>query len=151
MSSVELSSFCSYHARRDLGLGLIGCRPHFCIRHFYISQIHLGCTPSQCISIVFNFSWDDCNTQEKWRTKVMQNLGEGGGGRGQARCIMGDVQMANLGYTMDVIFHIIFHISQTSSKFGDANGLWRIKICKLNKIVNYFFTHEALRSSYELV
>ena len=77
--------------------------------------------------------------------------GRGGGGRGQARCIMGDVQMANLGYTIDVIFHIIFHISQTSSKFGDANWLWRIKICKLNKIVNYFFTHEALRSSYELV
>ena len=54
----------------------------------------------------------------------MQNLGGGGGGgRGQARCIMGDVQMANLGYTIDVIFHIIFHISQTSSKFGDANWL----------------------------
>ena len=32
---------------------------------------------------------------------------------------MGDVQMTNLGYTIDVIFHI----SQTSSKFGDANRL----------------------------
>ena len=29
-----------------------------------------------------------CNTQEKWKTKVMQNLGE------QIRCIMGDVQVA---------------------------------------------------------
>ena len=27
-----------------------------------------------CISIVFNFSWDRGNTQEKWKTKAMQNL-----------------------------------------------------------------------------
>ena len=27
------------------------------------------------ISIVFNFSWDICNTQEKSKTKVMQNCG----------------------------------------------------------------------------
>ena len=41
-----------------------------------------------CIRIVFNFFWDSCNTQEKWKTKVMQNLGE------KIRCIMGDVQVA---------------------------------------------------------
>ena len=40
-----------------------------------------------CISIVS--SWDGCNTQEKWKTKVAQNFG------GQTWCIMGDVQMAN--------------------------------------------------------
>ena len=46
--------------------------------------------PSQfCIIIVFNFSWDGCNTQEKWKTKVMQNFGE------QTRCIMWDVQVVN--------------------------------------------------------
>ena len=45
--------------------------------------------PKFCVSIVFNFSWNGCNTQEKWKTKVMQNLG------GQIRCIMGDVQEAN--------------------------------------------------------
>ena len=28
-----------------------------------------------CISIVFSFSKDGCNTREKWKTKVMQNLG----------------------------------------------------------------------------
>ena len=28
-----------------------------------------------CISIVSNFSWDDCNSQEKWKTKFMQNFG----------------------------------------------------------------------------
>ena len=25
-----------------------------------------------CMSIVFKFSWDGCNTQEKWKTKAMQ-------------------------------------------------------------------------------
>ena len=41
------------------------------------------------INIVFNFSWDGCNTQEKWKTKVMQNF------RGQIWYIMGDVQVVN--------------------------------------------------------
>ena len=36
-----------------------------------------------CLSIVSNFSWGGCNTQEKW----MQNF------RGQKRCLMGDVQV----------------------------------------------------------
>ena len=60
------------------------------IRHLHISHN----TPYShsllkfCISIVFNFSWDGCSTQEKWKTKVMQNFG------GQIRCIMGDVQVA---------------------------------------------------------
>ena len=31
--------------------------------------------PKFCVSIVFNFSWDGCNTQEKIKTKVMQNFG----------------------------------------------------------------------------
>ena len=35
-------------------------------------------------SNVFSFSWDDFNTQEKLKTKVMQT-----------RCIVGYVQMAN--------------------------------------------------------
>ena len=46
------------------------------------------CPPKFCISIVFNFYWDGCNTQEKWKTKVMQSLGW------QIRCIMGNVQVA---------------------------------------------------------
>ena len=49
---------------------------------------HLICPPKFYISIVFNFSWDGCNIQEKWKTKVMQNVGR------QIRCIMGDVQVA---------------------------------------------------------
>ena len=49
---------------------------------------HLICPPKFYISIVFNFSWDGCNIQEKWKTKVTQNVGR------QIRCIMGDVQVA---------------------------------------------------------
>ena len=50
--------------------------------------MHLICPRKFCIGIVFYFSWDGCNTQEKWKTKVMQNF------VGQIRCIMGDVQVA---------------------------------------------------------
>ena len=41
------------------------------------------------IGIVFSSSWDDCNNQEKWKTKVMQNFGR------QTRCILGHMQMMN--------------------------------------------------------
>ena len=44
---------------------------------------------NQYLSIVFYFSWNHYNTQEKLKTKVMQSFGR------QTRCIMGDVQMAN--------------------------------------------------------
>ena len=42
--------------------------------------MHLVYPPPQkkkkiCITIVFDFSWDDCNTQEKLETMVMQNFG----------------------------------------------------------------------------
>ena len=35
------------------------------IHYFQISNIHLIYTPKFCISIVFNFSWDDCDTHKK--------------------------------------------------------------------------------------
>ena len=37
--------------------------------------MHLVYPPKFCITIVFDFSWNDCNTQEKLETMVMQNLG----------------------------------------------------------------------------
>ena len=40
------------------------------------------------LSIVFNFSWDSCNTQEKWKTKLLQNL-FCGGGRGVTKVYYG--------------------------------------------------------------
>ena len=56
--------------------------------------MHLICSPPLppakfCISIVFNSSWDGCNTQEKWKTKVMQFFFGGGGGGGQLGYIIG--------------------------------------------------------------
>ena len=51
--------------------------------------MHLTCPPKFCISIVFDFSWNGCNTQEKWKTKLLQNFG------GQIICIMGNVEVAN--------------------------------------------------------
>ena len=50
--------------------------------------MHLVYLPKFCISIVFNFSWDGCNTQGKWKRKVMQSWA-GGGMRGR-----GNVQVA---------------------------------------------------------
>ena len=54
--------------------------------------IHLGAPPppppqKNGLSIVLNFFWGDCNTQEELKSKVMQNLG------GQTSCIIGDLQM----------------------------------------------------------
>ena len=31
-----------------------------------------------CITVVFDFSWDDCNTQERLETMVIQLFGGGG-------------------------------------------------------------------------
>ena len=46
--------------------------------------MHLICSPKFCISIVFNFSWDGCNTQEKWEATWLCRIwaGRGGGGIG---------------------------------------------------------------------
>ena len=52
--------------------------------------MHLICPLRFCISIVFSFSWNGCNTQERWKTKVMQKLGRGGA----IRCLMGNVLVA---------------------------------------------------------
>ena len=53
--------------------------------------------PKFCISIVFDFSWGDCNTREKLETMVyMQNFG------GQTRCIMVYVKMVNCWFANDV-------------------------------------------------
>ena len=41
--------------------------------------MHLFYPLKFCTSVVFDFSWDDCNTKEKLETTVTQNLGGGGG------------------------------------------------------------------------
>ena len=56
----------------------------------HLPQYTLFALHKFCISIVFNFLWDNCHTQEKGKTEVMQwNFW------GQTRCITGDVQMVN--------------------------------------------------------
>ena len=39
------------------------------------SNSHFFVDLKLCISIVFDFSWDHCNTQEKLETMVMQKFG----------------------------------------------------------------------------
>ena len=39
--------------------------------------MHFVYLPKFCITIVFDFSSDDCNTQKKTETKAMQNSGRG--------------------------------------------------------------------------
>ena len=58
------------------------------IHDFHID--HLA-PPIFCMTIVFNFSWNDCNTQEKLETMVIGNLGAEEG----ARCIIVYVKMVN--------------------------------------------------------
>ena len=43
----------------------------------FTQAINAICSPPPkfCITIVFNFSWDDCNTREKLETMAMQSLG----------------------------------------------------------------------------
>ena len=59
------------------------------IHHFHINHNAPCLLPQFCITIVFDFSWGDCNAQEKLETMVMLNL------RGGTRCIMVYVKMMN--------------------------------------------------------
>ena len=72
--------------------------------------------PTFCTIIVFSFSWDDCNTQEKWKTKVIQLcifVGVGGG-RG-TRCIMGDIHTY-----MFYLFGVLYNKGYINQYIGDA-------------------------------
>ena len=52
--------------------------------------IHLVCSPKFCITFVSHISWVLQSSQGNLKTTLMQNFG------GQTRCIMRDVEMANL-------------------------------------------------------
>ena len=52
------------------------------IHHFHINHNATCLLPQFCITIVLDFSWGDCNAQEKLETMVMLNLrGRGGGNK----------------------------------------------------------------------
>ena len=40
--------------------------------------MHLVYPPRLCITIVFDFSWNDCNTQENWKQWLFKIQGGGG-------------------------------------------------------------------------
>ena len=56
----------------------------------HISQIHFICRSEFCVSIVIYFSWEQCYTQEEFKTEVIQSFG------GQTKYMMGDVQTGNV-------------------------------------------------------
>ena len=58
--------------------------------------MHLVYLQNFGISIVFDFSWDDCNTQEKLKTMVMYFFWLRGGGGGGTICIMVSVKLVNI-------------------------------------------------------
>ena len=49
--------------------------------------MHLVYPPQFCITIAFDFSWDDSNTQRKLEIMVMHNFSGGGGGRYIMVCV----------------------------------------------------------------
>ena len=59
------------------------------IDNFHIDHNANCLPPKLCVSIMFDFSWDDPNTQEKMETMVMQNFG------GLTRCMIVNVKMVN--------------------------------------------------------
>ena len=58
-------------------------RSWWCVLQFRLWSYNAPCSPTspqkQCITIVFDFSWDYCNTQERLETMVIMQLywGEG--------------------------------------------------------------------------
>ena len=46
-----------------------------CMRHLYISLMHLICPPKFSITFVFHFSWILQPSQKKLKTVLMQNVG----------------------------------------------------------------------------
>ena len=71
-------------------------------------KMHLVWPPKFCLSIVFNFSWDGCNTQENKKQSLCNYLfifffrGEGV----KTRCIIRDLQMANSILRASFLFYL---------------------------------------------
>ena len=72
--------------------------------HFHITHNTLYLSPKIfCVSIVSNFSFDDCMSQEKLKTMLTQNVW------GKTKCIMGNVETANLKFL--VVRHTTCHMN----------------------------------------
>ena len=66
------------------------------------------------LSIVFNFSWDNCNTQEKLKTEVIQMFFFGGGGGVGGKQ---GVQIWEMHKRQKIVLYILLHL---------ANFLWPV-------------------------
>ena len=74
------------------------------IHNFHINYSAACLHPKFCISIVFDFSWDDCSTQEKLQTMLKPNIFFRGWGRvGGTTCIMVYVKMAKSWMGQDIL------------------------------------------------
>ena len=77
-----------------------GCCCFRSIHDFHIDYNAPWLSPKVCIAIVFDFSWDDCNTQEKLETMVLG---------GNLRCIMVNVKMAN-SVLKSIFLSVLLHL-----------------------------------------
>ena len=56
------------------------------IHHFHIGHDAPCLPPKICITIFFDFSWDDCNTQENWKQLLCKILGDEQNKKGAKFC-----------------------------------------------------------------
>ena len=114
------------------------------IRHFSTFPImHLFPLPPPkfCLSIVFDSSWEGCNTQEKWKTKVMHFGGEGRGG-GQIRGLMGNVEVAYLPISFSLSSNS--PLQKSSLKISSAQCPWLVSKRANSMKLLHFVTPTAL-------
>ena len=77
--------------------------------------MHLLYPPIFCITIVLDFSWDECNTQKKLKTRVMQFFGGGRGGVEVNKVLYGQcessekVDTTHIGDKEDKIIALPYH------------------------------------------
>ena len=74
-----------------------------------------------CIRIVFNFSWDGCNTQEKIeKQRLCQFLGGWWGWGGGIRYIMGNVQVTYREASVKLLLNGTVNASKTERWWGEG-------------------------------
>ena len=101
------------------------------------------------ISIVCNFSWDGRNTQEKWKTKVMQNFG-GANKVHYGRCASG----VSLHHQQQI--QIVFMYGLDTGSVKRIRGCWRqsrvtLPRCTTTYTKTFFFYFAEIRKSVALL
>ena len=110
-------------------------------------KMHLVWPPKFCLSIVFNFSWDGCNTQEKSKTNFMQFFiylfffggGVGGGGGNKVyhgRCVNGEFYFEGV-----ISFLSIIAFIQLFFFFYLLTGYWAMYVLQKSAQLTYQLEH----------